>query len=48
MALREVKPLNTAQWKLVTSALKAGPTPEQKKFVADAVARAKQLQESKN
>ncbi len=47
MALREVKPLNAKQWLQVTSALKSGPTPEQKEYVVKALERAKMLQEIK-
>jgi len=47
MALREVRPLNAEQWKQVTTALKAGPTPQQKQFIAIALERAKTLQEIK-
>lgn len=48
MALREVKPLNAEQWKLVTNALKTGPTDKQKRIVAEAIERAKKLHEIKN
>ena len=40
MALREVKPLNAEQWKQVTTA-------EQRKIIAEALERAKKLQEIK-
>lgn len=45
MALREVKPLNPVQWKQVTDALKAGPNEEQKRAIAQARARAKELKQ---
>lgn len=45
MALREVKPLNAEQWKLVVSTLKTGPTDKQRKLVAESLQRAKELQE---
>ena len=45
MALREVKPLNAKQWKQVTDALKAGPTPEQRRFKAEAIKTARQMRE---
>lgn len=48
MALREVKPLNAEQWKLVTSVLKAGPTKEQRKSVEKALEIASKLKELKD
>ena len=37
MVLREVKPLNAKQWKQLTDALTAGPTPEQRQFRLEAL-----------
>ncbi|WP_316504833.1 hypothetical protein [Nitrosopumilus sp.] len=48
MALREVKPLNADQWKLVTNALKVGPSEEQRNTINTALKRAKELREIKN
>lgn len=48
MALREVKPLNEKQWQQVTTALKTGPTEEQKRLVAKALEIAHQLKELKD
>ena len=47
MPLRYVKDLNAKQWKQVTDALKAGPTPEQRRFIAEAVEMANQMKEEK-
>ena len=47
MVLREVKPLNAKQWKQLTDALTAGPTPEQRRFRLEAIGIAKQLREEK-
>ena len=47
MPLRYVKDLSPRQWKIVTDALKAGPTPEQRRFVAEAIEIAKQMKEEK-
>ncbi len=44
MALREVKPLNSEQWTQVTTALKSGPTTDQKMFLKEALERAAKLQ----
>ena len=48
MALRDVKPLSTKQWTQVTDALKAGPTPEQKRLRAEAIMFAKLIREEKD
>ncbi len=48
MVLREVKPLNAEQWKQVTTALKAGSTPEQKQFMVESIERAKKMKEIKD
>ena len=47
MTLREVKPLNSEQWKIVEKALKEGPTPEHDQLLEKALERAKQMKEIK-
>ena len=37
MTLRYVAPLNEEQWKILTDALKAGPTPAQRRTVKKAI-----------
>jgi hypothetical protein len=43
MALREVKPLNEKQWKILVNTLKKRPTPEQRKLIKKAVEHGRKL-----
>ena len=47
MPLRDVKPLSPRQWEFVMEKLKAGPTPEQRRFKAEAIEMTKQMKEEK-